>query len=173
MQIKIMVIAILVGCSYLIGEFIYNTYTKRHRQLFELIRILEMMRMDLSFGLYTLQEIFERIGKRNDLSFVNFFKNMDNDLAREENKVLEEILETNIKILINQSYLQDREVDEFKKLILVLGTSDIDSQTRMIDLSIENLKKITLETDDDINKKGVLYRKLSTIIGMAIAIILI
>ncbi|MEG1284283.1 MAG: stage III sporulation protein AB [Romboutsia sp.] len=168
-----MVIAILVGCSYLIGEFIYNTYTKRHRQLFELIRILEMMRMDLSFGLYTLQEIFERIGKRNDLSFVNFFKNMDNDLAREENKVLEEILETNIKILINQSYLQDREVDEFKKLILVLGTSDIDSQTRMIDLSIENLKKITLETDDDINKKGVLYRKLSTIIGMAIAIILI
>ena len=58
MQIKIFLIGILIACSYLIGEFIYQAYTKRHKQLNELIRILEVMRMDLSFGLYTLEEVF-------------------------------------------------------------------------------------------------------------------
>ncbi|TQW49559.1 stage III sporulation protein AB, partial [Clostridioides difficile] len=54
-----------------------------------------------------------------------------------------------------------------------LGKSDIESQQRMIDLSIENLKKQTYETKEDINKKGVLYKKLVTFIGIGICIILI
>ena len=50
---------------------------------------------------------------------------------------------------INQTYLQQKEIDELRKLILTLGKSDIESQSRMIDLSIENLKKITRETKED------------------------
>ena len=42
----------------------------------------------------------------------------------------------------------------------------------MIDLSIENLKKITVETKEDISQKGMIYRKLATIIGVMIGIIL-
>lgn len=74
---------------------------------------------------------------------------------------------------MNDTYLQDNEVDELKKLIITLGKSDIESQTRMIDLSIENLKKLTLETKEDIDKKGSVYKKLSIIIGLIIGIILI
>ena len=66
MQIKILLIGIIVGCSYLIGEYLYKAYTKRHKQLNDLIRILEIIRMDLSFGLYTLEEIFERVGERQE-----------------------------------------------------------------------------------------------------------
>lgn len=168
-----MVIGILVGCSYLIGEFIYKAYIKRHKQLGDLIRILEIMRMDLSFGLYTLEEIFKRIGDKKEFSFSKFFKQMEDDLHNEQCKVLEDILNDNISLLSKETYLQNKEVDEFKKLILTLGKSDIDSQTRMIDLTIENLKKITSETQEDINKKGLVYRKLATIIGIAIGVILI
>ena len=39
--------------------------------------------------------------------------------------------------------------------------------------SIENLKKITGETKEDINQKGMVYRKLATIVGLIIGIILI
>ena len=42
----------------------------------------------------------------------------------------------------------------------------------MIDLSIENLKKITEETKEDISQKGMVYKKLVTIIGIMIGIIL-
>ena len=88
-------------------------------------------------------------------------------------KILDDILEDNIYMLTKETYLQDKEVEELKKLILTLGKSDIDSQARMIDLSIENFKSLTLETKEDIDKKGIVYRKLSTIIGLVIGIILI
>ena len=52
---------------------------------------------------------------------------------------------------MKETYLQNKEIDELKKLIFTLGKSDIESQSRMIDLSIENLKKITGETKEDIN----------------------
>ena len=173
MQIKIFLIGILIACSYLIGEFIYQAYTKRHKQLNELIRILEVMRMDLSFGLYTLEEVFFNIGNMKDFILSSFFKNMSNDLREEKDMTLDEILDINTEKLHKESYLQDREVDELKKLILTLGKSDIYSQERMIDLAIENLKKLTSESQEDITKKGMVYRKLSAIMGIIVGIILI
>ena len=173
MQIKIFIIGILVACSYLIGEYIYKAYTKRHKEVNDLIRILEIMRMDLSFGLYTLEEVFKRLGEKDEFSTAKFFKSLSQELHNNTYKVLEDILNDNVHILVKETYLQNKEVDELKKLILTLGKSDIDSQARMIDLSIENLKKITGETKEDINQKGMVYRKLATIIGLIIGIILI
>lgn len=173
MQIKIALISILVACSYLIGEYLYKAYTKRHKQLNELIRILEVMRMDLSFGLYTLEEIFYRIGENKEFSLGPFFKHMSIDLKEDNSKTLEAILSKNADFMIKESYFQDKEVDELKKLILTLGKGDVYSQERMIDLSIENLKKLTTESKEDVEKKGIVYRKLSTIIGLVIGILLI
>lgn len=173
MQIKILIISVLVGCSYLIGEHIYKAYINRHKQLNDLIRILEIVRMDLSFGLYTLEEIFKRVGDKIEYCTSVFFKSIEYELHNNQSKFLEEILNDNINLLMNDTYLQDNEVDELKKLIITLGKSDIESQTRMIDLSIENLKKLTLETKEDIDKKGSVYKKLSIIIGLIIGIILI
>lgn len=173
MQIKIFVIGMLVACSYLIGEYIYKAYTKRHKEVNDLIRILEIMRMDLSFGLYTLEEIFKRLGEKTEFFTYNFFNRMQNELHNNTYKTLDEVVNESIYILVKDTYLQNKEVDEIKKLILTLGKGDIDSQSRMIDLSIENLKKITGETKEDINQKGMVYRKLTTIVGLIIGIILI
>lgn len=141
MQIKIFIIGVLIVCSYLIGEYIYKAYTKRHKEVNDLIRILEIMRMDLSFGLYTLEEIFKRLGDKEEFCTSNFFKRLENELHNNSYKVLDEILNDSIQILIKETYLQDKEINELKKLIFTLGKSDIESQSRMIDLSIENLKK--------------------------------
>lgn len=173
MQIKIFIIGILIACSYLIGEYIYKAYIKRHKEVNDLIRILEMMRMDLSFGLYTLEEIFKRLGDKEEFCTFNFFKMLENELHNNPYKVLDEILNDNINILIKDTYLQNKEIEEFKKLVVTLGKSDIESQSRMIDLTIENLKKITGETKEDISQKGMVYRKLATIVGLIIGIILI
>ena len=129
--------------------------------------------MDLSFGLYTLEEIFKRLGNREEFCTSNFFKRLENELHNNSYKVLDEILNDSIQILIKETYLQDKEINELKKLIFTLGKSDIESQSRMIDLSIENLKKITGETKEDIKQKGIVYRKLATIVGIIIGIILI
>ena len=173
MQIKIFIIGILIACSYLIGEYIHKAYTKRHKEVNDLIRILEIMRMDLSFGLYTLEEIFKRLGDKEEFCTSNFFKRLENELHNNTYKVLDDVLNDSIHILMKETYLQNKEIDELKKLIFTLGKSDIESKSRMIDLSIENLKKITGETKEDINQKGMVYRKLATIVGLIIGIILI
>lgn len=173
MQIKIVIIGILVACSYLIGEYISKAYTNRHKQVNDLIKIFEIMRMDLHFGMYTLEEIFERLSLKKEYFTHKFFMQLKYGLTNNTEKILDDILNDNISILKKETYLQDKEIDEVKKLILALGKSDIESQTRMIDLCIENLKGITNETKEDINKKGAVYKKLSTIIGLAIGIILI
>ncbi|EQF25978.1 stage III sporulation AB family protein [Clostridioides difficile CD160] len=157
----------------MIGEHIYKTYTRRHKQLNDLIRVLEILRMDLSFGLYTLEEIFKRIGANKEFCFWNFFLQISEELHNEQGKTLEMIISENLDILNKETYLGNKEIEELKNLILTLGKSDIESQQRMIDLSIENLKKQTYETKEDINKKGVLYKKLVTFIGIGICIILI
>ena len=87
LKIKIFIIGILIACSYLIGEYIYKAYTKRHKEVNDLIRILELIRMDLSFGLYTLEEIFNRLGEKKEFCTTNFFKSLEHQLHNNTYKI--------------------------------------------------------------------------------------
>ncbi len=173
MQIKIIFIGLLIGGSYLIGDIIYKSFIKRHKELNEVIGILEIIRMDLSFGLYTLEEIFYRASLKRDYCLCDFFGNMKEDLSKEDGRVLEEILNENIEKVKESTNLKNKEIEEIKKLFLTLGQSDIESQQRLIDLTCENLKKITGDSKEEILKKGSLYKKLITFLGICIGIILI
>ena len=173
MSIKIILVLIIISCSYLLGEQIGKIYTKRHIQVNELIKILEIIRMDLSFSMYTLGEIFEKIGYKNDYSISSFFSLLSKELRESTYKTLDEVVNSNIYKLSEENYLNKKDVDELKSVLITLGKSDIASQQRLIDLSIENFKRTTVETKDDIEKKGNVYKKLSTIIGIMISIILI
>ena len=172
LQIKIFFVGLLIGSSYLIGDTIYKSFIKRLKELNEVISILEIIRMDLAFGLYTLEEIFYRASLKKDYCLCEFFKNMQEDLSKEDGKTLEEILNKNIVEVKKTTNLQSGEIDVIKKLFLTLGQSDIESQQRLIDLTCENLKKLTGDSKEEIIKKGSLYKKLITFIGICIGIIL-
>ena len=121
MQIKIFLVGMLIGCSYLFGEEISKRYIKRHRQLNDLIRILEIMRMDLSFGMYTLEEIFRNISLKDEYDFKEFFSILADSILKEDGRRLEDIVDDNIDILYKNTYLKKNEIEELKKLILSLG----------------------------------------------------
>ena len=95
------------------------------------------------------------------------------ELSKEDGKTIEQILQDTINILYKNTYLKENEIEEFKKLILSLGKSEVESQERLIDLTVENLKKLTIESKEDIKNKGNLYKKLITFSGICIGIILI
>lgn len=173
MQIKICLIGILIGSSYLIGDIIHKSFIKRHSQLNESIRMLEIIRMDLSFGLYTLEEIFYRASLKKNYCLWSFCYEMQKDLSQEDGRTLEDMINKNILNLRKDTNLQNKEIEELKKLFLILGQSDISSQQRLIDLTCENLKKLTGDSKEEILKKGSLYKKLITFIGISIGIILI
>ena len=153
MEIKIILVGMLIGCSYLVGEDISKRYIKRHKQLNDLIRVLEIMRMDLAFGMYTLEEIFRNIAVKDEYDFSEFFLKFADELSKEDGKTIEQILQNTIEILYKDTYLKENEIEEFKKLILSLGKSEVESQERLIDLTVENLKKLTVESKEDIKNK--------------------
>ena len=79
-----------------------------------------------------------------------------------------------VQVFVTTNTLRkENEIEEFKKLILSLGKSEVESQERLIDLTVENLKKLTVESKEDIKNKGNLYKKLITFSGICIGIILI
>lgn len=99
LQIKIFFMGLLIGSNYLIGDIIYKAFIKRHKELSEVISILEIIRMDLAFGLYTLEEVFYRASTKKDYCLCDFFENMHEDLVKEDGRTLQEILNKNIDIL--------------------------------------------------------------------------
>ena len=173
LEIKIILVGMLIGCSYLVGEDISKRYIKRHKQLNDLIRVLEIIRMDLAFGMYTLEEILRNISLKDEYDFNEFFSKFADELSKEDGKTIDNILNETIHILYKDTYLKENEIEEFKKLILSLGKSEVESQERLIDLTVENLKKLTVESKEDIKNKGNLYKKLITFSGICIGIILI
>lgn len=173
MQIKIFFIGILIGSSYLIGDIIHKSFIKRHKELNEVIMVLEIIRMDLAFGLYTMEEIFYRASLKTDYCLYNFCKGMKENLSQEDGRSLEEILNENIVQLNKHTNLHNKEIEQLKRMFLELGQSDVESQQRLIDLTCENLKQITSYSKEEIFKKGSLYKKLIMFIGICIGIILI
>ena len=146
LEIKIILVGMLIGCSYLVGEDISKRYIKRHKQLNDLIRVLEIIRMDLAFGMYTLEEIFRNISLKDEYDFNEFFSKFADELSKEDGKTIDNILNETIHILYKDTYLKENEIEEFKKLILSLGKSEVESQERLIDLTVENLKKLDPKT---------------------------
>ena len=173
LQIKIFFVGLLIGSSYLIGDTIHKAFIKRHKELNEVISMLEIIRMDLAFGMYTLEEIFRNIAVKDEYDFSEFFLKFADELSKEDGKTIDNILNETIHILYKDTYLKENEIEEFKKLILSLGKSEVESQERLIDLTVENLKKLTVESKEDIKNKGNLYKKLITFSGICIGIILI
>ncbi|MFI3210575.1 MAG: stage III sporulation protein AB [Peptostreptococcaceae bacterium] len=173
MQIKIILIGILVSCSYLIGEYISKVYLKRHIQINEIIKILSIIRMDLSFGMDTLDEVFRKIGDKKDFTISRFFQLISNELRKNTFKTLDEVINENIEFLTKDNYLTKKDSDELKSVLVTLGKSDIDSQQKIIDLSIENFKGSGLESKEEIIKKGEVYKKLSFLIGIIISILIL
>ena len=120
---------------------------------------------------YILKTEVEKV--KDEYDFNEFFSKFADELSKEDGKTIDNILNETIHILYKDTYLKENEIEEFKKLILSLGKSEVESQERLIDLTVENLKKLTVESMEDIKNKGNLYKKLITFSGICIGIILI
>lgn len=126
--------------------------------------------MQLEFGLYTLEEVFEKVGYKKEFNISYFFEMLSMKL-KENNKSLDDIVKESTYIITQKTNLGINEIDEITNLINNLGKSDYYSQKRIINLAIENLKKNEKEAFLEIKTKGILYKKLSLTMGFLLVII--
>ncbi len=168
-----MLICIMIVCFFLLGDELYKSYKKKYKDIADLIKILEILHMELGFGLYTLSEVFFKLGEKKDFRLWEFFEELGKNLEKNESKFLEEIVNENVYLVKEKTFLGEKELEELKNLILNLGKSDFYSQERIIELAIENLKKMQEEAFLEVSTKGILYKKISLIMGFLLAIILL
>ncbi|CAH2212877.1 stage III sporulation protein AB [Tepidibacter aestuarii] len=169
-MLKIVLIVFILICFFLLGEEIYKSFKKKYSDISDLVKVLEVLNMQLEFGLYTLEEVFEKIGYKKEFDISHFFEMLSLKL-KENNKSLDDIVQESIPIITQKTNLGINEIDEITNLINNLGKSDYYSQKRIIDLAIENLKKNEKEAFLEIKTKGILYKKLSLTMGFLLVII--
>ncbi|WP_099188106.1 stage III sporulation protein AB [Tepidibacter mesophilus] len=169
-MLKIMLMVFILICFFLLGEELYRSFKKKYRDISDLVKVLEVLNMQLEFGLYTLEEVFEKIGLKKEFNVSHFFEMVSMKL-KENNKSLDDIVDESIPIITQKTNLGMNEIDEITNLINNLGKSDYYSQKRIIDLTIENLKKNEKEAFVEIKTKGILYKKLSLTMGFLLVII--
>lgn len=163
----------MIICFFLLGEELYRHYKKRHKDISDLIKILEILHMELGFGLYTLGEVFLKLGNKKEFPLWEFFQDLGSRLEQNEISKLEDVLNETITIAKEKTNLDSRELDEIRNLILNLGKSDFYSQERIIDSTIENIKKMQQDAFLEIKTKGILYKKITLIMGFLLGIILL
>lgn len=172
MLVKIALISLMILCFLILGEELHKSYKNRYKDVSDLIKILEILHMELGFGLYTLSEVFNKISNKKEFLLCSFFGKLSKELEENNSDNLDGILNKTIHLITEKTSLRIKEIDELKNLILNLGKSDFYSQERIIDLTIENIKKIQEEAYVEISNKGVLYKKITLIMGFLVAIIL-
>ena len=79
----------------------------------------------------------------------------------------------NEAILNVDSNLNDEDKQTLQMLSKMLGESDLEGQVSQIDITLNFLEKQIQNAEENKNKNEKLYKKLGTIMGLAIIIILI
>lgn len=165
--IKFFLLFIIFILSNIIGRTIAGKYRYRLEELKEIKNALNIFKSKIKFTYEPIPEIFDEISKNADKNISNIFKK-----AKEEmnNKTAEEAW--NIAISDSQNNLNKEDISTLRMLSKMLGKSDIEGQVSQIDITQNFIDKQIENAEFEKNKNEKLYRKLGTIVGLAIVIVL-
>ena len=166
--IKTFSLFLIIAISSLIGRILSQKYVNRLEELEELKNALNIFKSKIKFTYDPISEIFEEISKNTSKNISNIFlnakKNMNGKIASIawENAVDE-----------TDCNLNNEDKKTIKTLSKLLGQTDIEGQVSQIEITQNFLEKQIKVAKEEKEKNEKLYKKLGTIIGLAIAIVLI
>lgn len=166
--IKILLLFIILVLSSMIGKIISGKYRFRLQELKELKNSLNIFKTKIKFTYSPIPEIFEEISKTSNKNVGNIF-----GTAKEKMKNKTAGDAWNEAILNVDSNLNDEDKQTLQMLSKMLGESDLEGQVSQIDITLNFLEKQIQNAEENKNKNEKLYKKLGTIMGLAIIIILI
>ena len=169
MQIAKLIILLLVFLiSNYIGKIIAGKYSYRLEELKEMKNSLNIFKTKIKFTYEPIPEIFEELSKKTIKNVGNIFK-----FAKEQMncKTAEESWLEAIEKCENN--LNNEDKNTLKMLAKMLGKTDLEGQVSQIDVTMNFLDKQIQQAEFEKNKNEKLYKKLGTIMGLAIVIILI
>lgn len=166
--IKIFILFIVFIISNYIGKMIAGKYKYRLEELIEMKNAINVFKTKIKFTYEPIPEIFDEISQNSSKNIQNIFSKAKEEM---QNKDAEEAWQN--AVMEVQNNLNEEDKKTLCILAKMLGKSDIDGQVSQIDMTLGFLEKQIKQAEEERNKNEKLYRKLGTIMGLAIVIILI
>lgn len=169
MQIlKICILFIVFLLSNYIGKMIAGKYKYRLDELVEIKNLLNIFKTKIKFTYEPIPQIFGELSKTNCKNVGNIF-----EFAKEQMNYKTAGESWNDAIENSENNLKAEDKKVLSMLAKMLGETDIEGQVSQIDVTLSFLDKQIERAEQEKNKNEKLYRKLGTIMGLAIVIILI
>lgn len=168
-MIKITILFAIFILSNFIGKMISLKYRYRSEELKEMKSMLNIFKTKIKFTYETIPEIFSDISKKASSNIGKIF------LRAKEHMENRTIAEKSWEMAISESENNLNEEDKKTLCIMskMLGESDIEGQVSQIDITLNFLEKQIEDAEQEKNKNERLYKKLGTIMGLALVIILV
>lgn len=167
-MIKIVILFVVFLLSNYIGKMIAGKYRYRLEELKEMKNSLNIFKTKIKFTYEPIPEIFTEIAETSSKNISNIFKNAKSQM---ESKSAGESWTDAVRNSENNMKSEDKET--LVMLAKMLGESDLEGQVSQIDITLGFLEKQIKEAEEEKDKNEKLYRKLGTIMGIAIVIVLI
>ena len=166
--IKYIVLMLVLGVSFAIGNLIAKKYVNRVKELKEMKNALNMFETKIKFTYSSVPEIFEDISKQMEGVVGEIFRvAAENMKTKSAGEAWNESIDSNNMNLINEDKII------LKNLGKLLGKTDVEGQISEIKLVSEFLDTQIELAENEQKKNEKMYKTLGGIVGLTIVIILI
>ncbi len=167
-MIKIPILFVIFLLSNLVGKIVAGKYRYRLEELKEMKNALNIFKTKIKFTYEPIPDIFEEISKTTNKNigkiFISAKEQMNYKTASEAWKEA---------IFGSENNLNKDDKNTLNVLSKMLGEADLEGQVSQIDITLNFLENQIQEAEIEKNKNETLYRKLGTVMGLALVIILI
>lgn len=167
-MIKILILFVIFLSSNQIGRIIATKYKYRLEELKEIKNALNIFKTKIKFTYNPIPDIFDEISKTTNQNVGMLFSTAKEEM---KNKIASKAWTEAVFKLENNLNKEDK--NTLNMLSKMLGETDLDGQVSQIDITLHFLEKQIEEAEYEKSKNEKLYRKLGSVMGLAIVIILI
>lgn len=167
---KLIGILLVIGTTTFIGFQRGNQFTKRVRELRQIILSLQMIETEMSYSQLTLKTIFHNVSEKLEYPISQFYKNMAAEMQLTITSFIT-IWENELDLIAHNISLKNTDVNIMKQFGRTLGSHTFTQQQKHIKLTIKHLEKQQEEATEQNNKYGNMTKTLGFLIGLVIVIL--
>ena len=172
-MIKIIACAVIIGASSMVG-FIYSEKLKyRVYQLNEIHRAIHQLQNEITYVHALLPDAFKSIAYKSVEPIKELFTRTSELLVNNEYENVYEAMNSAINSMKSKLNLNVDDINVILDLSKTLGESDIEGQNNIFTLTIENIKKQIVISEEFMRKNIKMYRYLGFSFGAMLVIALI
>ena len=164
MTMKYIGILLLFSCSSLFGIYKGSALKNRVLELFEIIKFINKVKLEISYQALTIKEILSSC--EDKLPLLQKIKQ-----AYEKNN------QSDINTIINNSEnagsLLKSDTNLLSRFFEILGTTNTEEQIANCNISIIEFEKALVQAKETAKQKQKMYRTLGVLCGLMIAVVLI